>query len=55
MSSVDFVGDKEKSESKGAAAQVGGRQAVRSGYTSPPAPVDDAGYIDYEDGEDLPF
>ena len=55
VSSVDFVGDKEKSESKGAAAQIGGRQAVRPGYTSPPAPVSDAGYIDYEDGEDLPF
>ena len=31
------------------------RQAVRPGYTSPPAPVADAEYIDYEDGEDLPF
>lgn len=55
VSSVDFVGDKEKSESKGAAAQISGRQAVRSDYTSPPASVADAGYIDYEEGEDLPF
>ena len=55
VSSVDFVGDKEKSESKGVAAQSSSRQAVRPGYTSPPAPVADAEYIDYEDGEDLSF
>ena len=54
VSSVDFVGDKEKSESNGSAAKGSSQQVARASCASRPASPAD-GYFDYEEGEDLPF
>ena len=54
VSSVDFVGDKEKSESGGSTAKGSSQQVAHASYASRPASPAD-GYFDYEEGEDLPF
>lgn len=54
VSSVDFVGDKEKNEPSGSPAKGGSQQAARASYAvQPSSPAD--GYFDCEEGEDLPF
>lgn len=54
VSSVDFVGDKEKTDSSGSPAKGGSQQVARaSDAAQPVSPAD--GYFDCEEGEDLPF